>query len=58
MVNFAACGTVAQIYESVKSARAKNYANVKNTGGKMNIKAQNEPLKQRLSAKKHGDKIY
>jgi len=38
VVNFAAHGMAAQIYESVKSARTKNYANVKNTGGEMKHK--------------------
>ena len=59
MVNFAARGMTAQIYESAKSARAKTTQMSKMQATKSNIKAQNESLKQRLSAKKQrGDKIY
>ena len=42
-----------------KSARTKTTQMSKIQAAKSNIKAQNEPLKQRLSAKKQrGDKIY
>jgi hypothetical protein len=59
VVNFVARGITAQIYESVKSVRAKTTQMSKMQATKSNIKAQNEPLKQRRSTKKQrGDKIY